>query len=215
MRIAVIGASGWLGGLIARRAIDRGHEVTVLARDRSRLEGIEGAAAVAEVDATDADALREAVAGHDVVIASVTDRSGADRGVIPATARALIAALPAAGVERLVFMGGGGSLEVEPGVRHVDEPGFPEAYRAEALAQAEALALLRSEGAPLAWSYLSPPPKDLVPGEGRGGHRVQGGDAPLVDAEGESRIEAGDLAAAAVDEAERPQFTGQRFTAAY
>jgi putative NADH-flavin reductase len=215
MKIAVIGASGWLGGHIARHAVDRGHEVTALARDRSRLEGIDGVSAVAGVDATDADALREALAGHDVVIASVTDRSGADRSTIPATARALIAALPAAGVERLVFMGGGGSLESEPGRRHVDEPGFPEQYRAEALAQAEALELLRREGGELRWSYLSPPPKDLVPGDGRGGYRVQGGDAPLVDEEGNSRIEAGDLAAAAVDEAERPQFAGGRFTAAY
>jgi putative NADH-flavin reductase len=43
MRIAVIGASGWLGGAIAREALARGHEVTAMGRKRGRLEAIEGA----------------------------------------------------------------------------------------------------------------------------------------------------------------------------
>jgi putative NADH-flavin reductase len=37
MRIAVIGASGWLGGTVAREAIGRGHDVT--GREAGRLPG--------------------------------------------------------------------------------------------------------------------------------------------------------------------------------
>jgi putative NADH-flavin reductase len=104
-----------------------------------------------------------AISGYDAVVVAVTDRSGPERSVIPAMARSVIAALPALGVPRLLFVGGGGSLEVTPGHRLVDQPGFPEQYKAEALAQAEALDLLRAEGGELRWSYLSPPASRASP----------------------------------------------------
>ena len=128
MRIAVIGGSGWLGATIAREAIGRGHEVTVIGRDLTRLEAIEGAQP-AVVDATDATALVSVIAGHDVVVSSVTDRSGPDRSIIPAVARALIVAVPQADVPRLAMMGGGGSLLDDDGHRFVDAPDFPVQYK--------------------------------------------------------------------------------------
>jgi putative NADH-flavin reductase len=201
MKIAVIGASGWLGGSVLREAQGRGHDVTPLGR--------------AQADVTDADAVARAVAGHDAVVSAVTDRSTDDRSIIPAAARGLIAALPHAGVTRVVVLGGGGSLELEPGTRFIDLPGFPEQYKAEAMAQAEALDLLRRDGGDLQWSYISPPPEHLDAGDKRGGYRAEAGDAPVKDADGESRITSGDLAAAVVDELEEPRFVGQRFTAAY
>lgn len=216
VKIAVIGASGWLGGEIAREALGRGHAVTALGRDLSRLQDISNADfAQGAVDATDADALAAAVVGHDVVVASVTDRSGSDRSVIPTVAGALIDALPGASAPRLAFVGGGGSLLAPDGRRFVDQPGFPEQHRAEALAQDEALALLRTAPATLDWTYLSPPPADLQPGDGRGGYEVRGDDRPVTDAEGHSWITSGDLAAAMVDELERPQFSRRRFTVGY
>jgi putative NADH-flavin reductase len=214
MKIAVVGASGWLGNLIAREALARGHEVKGIARDAARIEGL-GDSPVSGLDATDPEDLGAAISGYDAVVVAVTDRSGPERSVIPAMARSVIAALPALGVPRLLFVGGGGSLEIAPGHRLVDQPGFPDQYKAEALAQAEALDLLRAEGGELRWSYLSPPPEHLEPGEPRGGYRAAGGDAPVTDAAGESRITAGDFAAAAVDELEQSAFVGQRFTAAY
>ena len=86
MKIAVIGATGWLGGAIAREALERGHAVTAIGRDPEKLAALEGMDAVA-VDATQADALAEAIADHDVAVLSVTDRSGPDRSVIPRAAR--------------------------------------------------------------------------------------------------------------------------------
>ena len=168
MRIAVVGASGWLGGAIAREAMARGHQVTAIARDKDKLEQLEGATA-RTADVTDLSSLVEAIRGHDVVVSAVTDRSTADRSIIPTTAAAMLEALPAAGVPRLAVVGGGGSLEVEPGVRGIDRPDFPEQYRAEAEAQAQALDILRSRGDGLDWTYMSPPPHHLLPGgeEGR------------------------------------------------
>jgi putative NADH-flavin reductase len=214
MRIAVIGASGWLGGAIAREAMARGHKVTAIARHAERLNDLQGADLRA-FDATDSNGLAPVIANHDVVVAAVTDRSGPDRSVIPTVVRALIVAAPEAGVPRLAVMGGGGSLLDPRGERFVDSPGFPEPHRAEALAQAEALELLRHAPAELDWTYLSPPPQNLTPGEKRGAYGVHGGDHPVTDSQGESTISSGDLAAAMVDELEQPQYSRRRFTAGY
>ncbi|MEO8966239.1 MAG: NAD(P)H-binding protein [Solirubrobacteraceae bacterium] len=214
MRIAVIGASGWLGGAIAREALSRGHEVTAIGRDPAKLEAVIGARPVT-VDATDAHTLTSAIAGHDVVVSSVTDRSGPDRSVIPATVRALIQAVPAAGVARLAVIGGGGSLHGEDGRRLIESPDFPQEYLAEAEAGAQALDLLLAAPPELDWTLLSPPPENLTPGDARGGYRTRGDDRPVTDADGRTAITSGDLAVALVDELEHPQYTRRRFTAAY
>jgi len=60
---------------------------------------------------------------------------------------------------------------------------------------------------------VSPPPHHLEPGEKTSSYQVLAGDRPVVNAAGESRITSGDLAAALVDELEKNQFSGQRFTA--
>ena len=52
-------------------------------------------------------------------------------------ARALIDGATSAGVRRLIVVGGAGSLEVAPGVRLVDTPGFPAEYKSESLDQAD------------------------------------------------------------------------------
>jgi putative NADH-flavin reductase len=70
-------------------------------------------------------------------------------------------------------------------------------------------------GDALEWGYISPPPKDLTPGDRRGGYRAAAGNRAVTDAQGEGRITAGDLASAVVDELESPRFVGERFTAAY
>jgi putative NADH-flavin reductase len=190
MRIAVVGATGWLGGAVTREALARGHEVTAVGRSADRLAALEG-------------------------VLAVTDRSGPERSVIPAAARSVIEAAPRAGVERVAFVGGGGSLASPAGGRYVDQPGFPEQYKAEALAQGDALALFRAAPEELDWTYLSPPPHNLEPGEKRGGYRAAAGENPVVARDGESRITSGDLAAAMLDALEGQEFSRQRFTVGY
>lgn len=211
MKLTIIGASGWLGGTIAREAIARGHDVTAVSRDAARLASIEGARGVV-ADLDDPDSVVSAIQGSDVVVAAVTDRSTDDRSRIPATAGTLLEVLPRAGVRRLAYVGGGGSLEIAPGVRAVDDPGFPEQYRNEALAQAEALAILQASDG-VEWTYMSPPPHHLVPGDKTGSYRTAAGDSPVTNDNGEAKITSGDFAAAFVDEIEQNRYAGQRFTA--
>ena len=214
MRIAVIGASGHLGGAVAREALSRGHEVTAIARDASRLRKLDGARAI-EANVLDVDAMSGLLHGHDAVVAALKARQERERDVVPDAARALLAALPRAEVRRLLFVGGGGSLLSPRGRRFVDSPDFPRQYKGEALAQARALEVLRDSNGAVDWSYASPPPVHLVEGEPTGRYRVRAGDLPIVDGQGESRISVPDYAAAIVDTLESGRFVGARFTAAY
>jgi uncharacterized protein len=213
MKIAVIGSSGHLGHAVASEALSRGHPVTAIARDAARGKELPGATLVS-ADLFDPAAITRAVAGHDAVVVAVKGADG-EPAAAPRAARALINVLPQAGLRRLVFLGGGGSLKAAPGRRFVDLPQFPPEHKSEALGQAEALGLLRRSGDVLDWSYISPPPVHLVDGDRTGSYRVQAGDTPITDENGESRITVPDYAAAVVDELERGAFIGQRFTAAY
>ena len=197
LRIAVIGAGGQLGRAVAAAATGRGHRVTRLGHDA--------------VDVTDATSVQGAVAGHQAVVVAV---QGPDQ-LASRAARALIAALPAAGVRRLVFVGGGASLEGAPGQRFLDSPDFPAEFRETAQDQAEALDVLRRAGAALDWSYASPPPVHLEPGDKTGAYRAEARDTPITDASGESRVSVGDYAAALLDAVDDGTFIRQRFTVAY
>jgi putative NADH-flavin reductase/pimeloyl-ACP methyl ester carboxylesterase len=214
MRIAVIGASGYLGGAVAREALSRGHEVTAIARDATRLRDLDGAETTG-ADVLDVEAMTGVLADHDAVVAALKARGESELDVVPNGARALVAALPRSGVRRLFFVGGGGSLLSPSGQRFVDAPDFPAQFKGDALAQAEALEILRDADGAVDWSYVSPPPLELVDGERTGRYRVRAGDLAITGADGESRITVPDYAAAIVDAIERGSFVGTRFTAAY
>ena len=63
------------------------------------------------------------------------------------------------------------------------------------------------------WTYFSPA-IEIAPGERTGRFRI-GGDQPVMDADGRSRISAEDAAIALIDEAELPRFVQRRFTIGY
>jgi len=127
----------------------------------------------------------------------------------------LLDVLPGFGVDRLLFVGGGATLERGPRGRFIDSPDFPEEYRQEAEADAEALSIFKHSGRGLKWSYLSPPPLNLVDGARTGIFRSEASGQPIMDGTGETRITIGDLAAAVVDAVENETFIRQRFTVAY
>ncbi len=203
MKIALIGATGQVGSRILSEALQRGHQVSAIARQAGSLAPREGLMPVV-LDVADTDKLAAALAGHDVAILSVK------YSVVDP--RPILKAVEQAGVPRVLVVGGAGSLEVAPGVDLVDTPNFPEAYKGEALAARECLRLLRA-GMPLDWTLVSPSAL-LLPGERTGKFRI-GGDQLLVDADGASRISIEDLAMALVDELESPRHSRQRFTVGY
>jgi putative NADH-flavin reductase len=213
MKIALIGATGFVGSHILEEALDRKHEVTAIVRRPERLPERPSLTAK-KGDALDVDALADLLAGHEAVIAAYNaDRDAADYyETIVAGAKAIIAATKKAGVGRLLVVGGAGSLEVAPGQQVIDQPDFPAAWKAGATGTREFLYLLRKEP-DLYWSFLSPAAM-LQPGERTGTFRL-GADQLLTDAEGQCRISLQDYAVAMVDELEEPRHIRERFCVAY
>jgi putative NADH-flavin reductase len=202
MKVAVIGASGRGGSRIVEELAPRGHQVTAIARQPEKIKAQAGVTAVAG-DLFDAG-FPKLLAGHDAVVSAV-HFSASDP-------RKLIEAVRTAGAKRYLVMGGAGSLEVAPGVRLIDTPAFPAAYKDEASKGADFLDMLRGESG-LDWTFLSPA-AEIDVGSRTGKFRL-GRDQLLVDEQGKSRISFEDFAVAVVDELERPQHSRQRFTVAY
>jgi uncharacterized protein len=210
VKILLIGGSGTIGSRVLAEAVKRGHTVTTVTRDPSKVASQPGVMA-ARGDALDPTSLAEVAKGHDAVVSAYSP--GADPSKVINAARALITALPKAGVKRLVVVGGAGSLEVAPGVQVVDTPQFPEAWKGIALAHRDALEVYRKDAGALEWTYFSPPAL-IEPGERTGKFRL-GKDQLVADDKGQSRISAEDYAIALVDELESPKHVRGRFTAAY
>jgi len=210
VNIALFGASGTVGRRIAQEALARGHAVTALVRDPTRLSLTHARLTVAASDVRDPARVAQAVAGHDVVVSAVGPTGTDQVRIVVDAARALIVGLPQAGVQRLIVVNGAGSLDVAPGVQLVDTPEFPAAWRPIALVHRDALEVYRT--AALDWTVLSPAAL-IAPGERTGTYRT-GADQLLTNDKGESRISAEDYAVALVDEIENPQFVRRRFTVA-
>jgi uncharacterized protein len=212
MKIVIYGASGRIGSRTVSEALARGHDVTAVVRSSSKFELSGARLRLVAADPLDAAEVARSAAGHDVAISALGGAS-ARPGLHVDAARALLAGLASAGVARLIVVGGAGSLETEPGVRVVDDPEFPEAWKPEALGQADALAFYRAADSDVEWTYLSPAGV-TAPGERRGSYRT-GGDTLLRDANGNSNISMEDLAGALLDEAENARHARTRFTVAY
>jgi len=211
MNILIFGIGGFIGREIGIEARRRGHIVTAAVRDTAAYPESEAADRIVSGDVTRRDDVRRLAVGQDAVFSAIGPGAGGYVTVISSAAAVLVEALPLASVNRLIVVGGAGTLELSPGVQRLDAPGYPEQYRPSGIAQRDALATLRASS--LDWTYISPP-IIIAPGERRGIYR-RGGDEVLRDAEGNSAISAADYAIAFLDEFERPQALRRRITVAY
>ncbi len=213
MKLAIIGATGWIGSTLVAEAQSRGHDVIAIARDSSNIAATGVEKRSLDLTAGDSASIAAAVAGADLVIASIGGRAAGNHEIVAASAQRLLSELPAAGVNRLLWVGGAGSLEVAPGVTLLSLPEFPDAYKDEATAQGEALAVFRNSHSAVNWTFISPA-AEIFPGERSGNYRT-GGDSLVSDAEGNSRISVQDYAVAMIDEAENNAHPKQRIGVAY
>ena len=69
MKVALIGATGFVGAPVLAELLSRGHVVTVLARNPGKLTPQPGLTVIA-ADALDAAQVAAAVAGHDAVVSA-------------------------------------------------------------------------------------------------------------------------------------------------
>lgn len=233
MHIGVIGATGTIGSRVVTEALDRGHQVTAFSRDVAGVQEDRENIRWKQVDVTEAGSIAAVLPGLDVLIsgfgagnaandpADAVARAIADPGIYARAATALLTALAGSPRVRLIVIGGAASLELEPGrvfadsdeLLHaaIDGFGLPREYAAAMRGHGDALSLFRTSNR--LWTYFSPA-VEITPGERTGRFRI-GGDQPVVDAEGRSRISAEDAAVAVLDEAELPRFVQRRFTIGY
>ena len=216
MKIALIGASGYVGSALLTELLQRGHQVTALVRRPEKLTQYPGLTAK-KTDVLELNDLIFQITGHDAVLsaysgfaADVPETEAYDQH-IEATIK-VIEAVRHAGVKRLLLVGGAGSLKVAPDLDLVDSPSFPAQWKTMALAARAALNVVQQEQE-LDWTFLSPSAY-LKPGERTGKFRL-GQDDLLVGANGESEISVQDYAVAMIDELEQPKHSRKRFTVGY
>ncbi|WP_079911252.1 NAD(P)-dependent oxidoreductase [Paenibacillus sp. 32352] len=207
MKIAVIGAAGKAGSLIVKEAVSRGHQVTAIVRNASKLQ--DNSIAVMEKDVFQLTS--EDLKGFDVVVNSFGAPAGQEHLHVEA-GRALIESLKGVPQTRLIVVGGAGSLFVDEQqtVRLLDTPEFPKEYFATASNQGKNLEdLQQSTG--IQWTFISPSAFFNPEGRRTGAYQ-KGKDNLLVNSQGHSHISYADYAIAVVDEIEKPQHINERFT---
>lgn len=216
MKIALIGATGFVGKAVLEELLQRGHSVTALLRTLAKLAPQPRLTSVV-ADAYDADAVAAAVRGHDAVV-SAFNPGWNEPDLYEQFLRGSVAieqGVAASGVRRLLVVGGAGSLYVAPGVQLVDTPDFAEHVPPNvvpgARAARDALTALRGNTS-LDWTFLSPPAL-LAAGERSGSYRL-GHEDLLMEGDKPAGISVADLAVAIADELETPRHVRARFTVA-
>lgn len=211
-RIVVIGGTGYAGAHIAREAVSRGNEVTVVSRNApdAPIDGVR----YVQGSALDLPGLGDALDGADAVVSSLSPRGDMENAVLDAL-RGLIAKLSGTPTRLGVVGGAGGSLIAEGGPRLFDQD-FPEEYRHEAQVGIDSLELLQSADEGLDWFFIHPAEVFGPWAEGeRTGRYRDGGDVLVRAADGTSTISGADFAVAVVDEIENPRHRRGRFTVGY
>ncbi|MCC2590844.1 NAD(P)-dependent oxidoreductase [Chryseobacterium sp. MFBS3-17] len=215
MKVAIIGASGFLGSRLVQEAADRGLEVTAIARNADKIthEKVNKFS----VDVNNTKALSETLKGHDAVISAFnagwTNPNLYDDFL--AGSKAIQQATKEAGVNRLIVIGGAGSLYTPDQKQLVDSPDFPADIKPGATAARDYLNIIKEEK-DLDWAFFSPA-IEMHPGitTGRTGQYRLGKDEPVFNDQQTSTLSPEDVAVVLVDELEQPRHHRERFTAGY
>lgn len=213
MKIALIGATGFVGSAILNELADRKQEVTAIARTPKDTANATWVAA----DIFNVDALAEILKGHDTIINAYnpgwTNPNIYDDFL--AGSKAIQEAVKKSGVKRFITIGGAGSLYVAPDLQAVDTPDFPKEIYPGANAARNYLNIIKEEK-DLDWAFFSPA-FEMHAGTktGRTGKYRLGLENPVFNDEQRSILSVEDLAVVIADEVETPKHHQVRFTAGY
>lgn len=214
-KIAIIGATGFVGSNLVREATDRGFEVTAIARNVDKIT--DEKVNKVSVDVNNINELSKALKGQDAVI-SAFNAGWTNPNIYNdfiAGSKAIQQAVKDSGVERLIVVGGAGSLYVAENLQLIDTPEFPEEYKPGASSVRDYLNILKEEK-DLDWVFFSPA-IEMHQGitEGRTGKYRLGKDHPVFDENNVSKLSGEDVAVVLLDEVENPKHHREQFTAAY
>jgi putative NADH-flavin reductase len=103
MKLTIFAATGGIGRQLAKQAVAAGHDVTAVVRDPSKLTS-DVRVVTADLAVADPAVLEQAVEGADAVLSGLGPRPGADAGIAARGTRAIVQAMQATGVRRIVVV---------------------------------------------------------------------------------------------------------------
>jgi len=214
-KVAVIGATGFVGTQVVKELENRGYAVEAIVRDSSKVEQTANVSAKS-IDVNNIDDLAEALKGNDAVINTFNpgwtnpnlynDFLNGSKNIEKAVEKS--------GVKRFITVGGAGSLFID-GKQLVDGPDFPADIKPGATAARDYLNEIK-QNETLDWTFFSPA---IEMHQGTAGVRTgkyrTSLESPVFDEKGRSILSVEDVAVVLVDELEQNNHIRERFTAAY
>ncbi|NLS45753.1 MAG: NAD(P)-dependent oxidoreductase [Firmicutes bacterium] len=213
--VALIGASGFVGSAILDELLNRGHKVTAIVRHPEKITVKHPNLTVVKADVADVESIANICKGKDAVISAYNpgwDNPNIYEETLKNYPR-ILEAVKKAGVNRLLIVGGAGTLFCAPGVRLMDTGSLPEEFMGGVKSLGEFYLNTLCNEKDIDWVFFSPAAV-LEHGERTGKFRL-GKDDLIVDENGLSRISVEDYAVAMVDELEQENHHQERFTIGY
>ena len=214
-KVAVIGATGFVGAQVVNELSNRGYQVEAFARDVTKIEPKDNVVAKS-IDVNNVDELAEALKGNDAVI-STFNAGWTNPNLYNDFLNGSLnieKAVENSGVKRFITVGVAGSLYID-GNQLVDGSDFPEEIKPGATAARDYLNKIK-ENTTLDWTFFSPA---IEMHQGTAGVRVgkyrTALENPVFNEEGRSVLSVEDVAVVLVDELEQNNHIRERFTAAY
>lgn len=214
-KVAVIGATGFVGAHVVKELSNRGYQVEALARDISKVPALENVSSKS-IDINNSEDLSEALKGNDAVI-NTFNPGWTNPNLYDDFLNGSIAiekAVENSGVKRFITVGGAGSLFID-GNQLVDGPDFPADIKPGATAARDYLDVIKKNTV-LDWTFFSPA---IEMHQGTAGVRVgkyrTALENPVFNDDGRSVLSVEDVAVVLVDELEQNNHIRERFTAGY
>ena len=213
--VLLIGATGFVGSAVLNELVERGHNVTAVVRNVEKIAKNDLVTAVKE-DVANVEAIAKLAEGKDAIISAYNPgwMNPEIATLIIENYPKILEAAKKSGVERLLIVGGAGTLLCAPGLRVVDSGAIPEEIMGGVRPLGDFyLNTLMNEN-DIDWIFFSPAGVFDQEGKKTGNYRL-GKDDLIVDAEGNSHISVQDYADAMVNELEKPAHHKERFTIGY
>ncbi|MDR0196343.1 MAG: NAD(P)-dependent oxidoreductase [Myroides sp.] len=213
--IVLIGASGFVGSAILQEALNRGINVTAVVRNPESIKITHNQLTVVKADISSIEEVAKISQGKDAVI-SAYNPGWTNPDIYDLTLQVypnIVEGVKRAGLERLLIVGGAGTLFVAPGVRVVDSGVIPQEIMGGVKSLGEFYLNTLTQEHGLDWVFFSPA-GTLEPGVRTGVYRL-GKDDLIINEQGESKISVEDYAKAMIDELETPKHHKERFTIGY
>lgn len=214
-KVAVIGATGFVGTQIVKELENRGYSVEAIVRDASKVNENEKVKAKS-INVNNIDDLAEALKGNDAVI-SAFNAGWTNPNLYEDFLKGSVnieRAVEKSGVKRFITVGGAGSLYID-GQQLVDSADFPTEIKPGATSARDYLNEIK-KNENLDWTFFSPA---IEMHQGTAGIRTgmyrTALENPVFDENGRSILSVEDVAVVLVDELEQNNHIRERFTAAY